>query len=145
MTDADAGCTISRTGFGKDCPKFRSMPFDVRNPVTGEIIKSGTVFDCVDVWAMMGSWDGANQAVGVHAAISQHANNTTKVQAALLEEQRVNHRASRVHEQAMQREARAQSNFLDNLGRLAQQARKEEQQERLKVVAEERPLLNAKS
>lgn len=143
MTDADAGCATSKTGFCKDCPLFISMPFDVRNPVTGETIRSGTVFDCVHVWSMMGSWDSANQAIGVHAAVSQHANKDVALQVAALEEMKASNKASRTHEQAMQREARAQSNFLDNLGRLAIEARKEEQQERLRVVVEKRPLLNA--
>ena len=134
MTDATAGCTISKTGFCKDCPKFRSMPFDVRNPVTGEIIKSGTVFDCVDVWAMMGSWDAGNQTMRVHAAVADHRNEAVKAQHEALELLKFDSRATRQHEQAVQREIRVQNKFLDDIGRLAQEARVEDKRAKRRLA-----------
>ncbi len=55
-----------------------SMPFDVTNPVTGEFIKSGTVYDCADVWAMMGAWDAGRQSLGTHAAVNSLRNESAK-------------------------------------------------------------------
>ena len=110
------------------------MPFDVRNPVTGEVIKSGTVFDCVDVWAMMGSWDAANQAVGVHAAVADHRNEAVKAQHKALELMQFDSRATRQHEQAVQREIRVQNKFLDDIGRMAQEARVEDKRAKMRIA-----------
>lgn len=100
LTDANAGCNTSKTGLCKDCPLFVSMPFETRDARTGEIIASGSVFDCVHVWTAMGSWDGANRTLGVHAAVCQQTNETVKRQDQLLgmvtgaaEEKRLEHAA----------------------------------------------------
>lgn len=84
VTDATAGCTLSKTGLCKDCPRFRCMPVDVTDPTTGGKISAGTVWDCVDAWQMLGSWDAGRQAQGVHAAINRSESETTKRQDRLL-------------------------------------------------------------
>ena len=83
ITDATAGCTISKTELCKDCPRFRSMPIEVTDPTTGKKIPT-TIFDCVDAWAMLGAWDAGRQAQGIHAAVNQSQNETTRRQDQLL-------------------------------------------------------------
>ena len=77
---AEAGCTMSNTGLCKDCPHWRCMPVDVSDPTTGDVIKQGTVWDCVFAWAMLGSWDAGRQSQGVHAAVNSQRNEATKRQ-----------------------------------------------------------------
>jgi len=60
------------------------MPVDVTDPTTGQVIKQGTVWDCVFAWIMLGSWDSGRQTQGVHAAVSQMANRTDTRQQQLL-------------------------------------------------------------
>ena len=83
ITDATAGCTISKTGLCKDCPRFRSMPVEVTDPTTGKKIPTN-VWDCVDAWAMLGAWDAGRQAQGVHAAVNRSETETTRRQDQLL-------------------------------------------------------------
>ena len=56
------------------------MPVDVRDPTTGEVLRQGTVWDCVFAWQMLGSWDAGRQAEGIHAAVCQQTNETIKRQ-----------------------------------------------------------------
>ena len=75
---------MSVTGLCKDCPHWRCMPVDVTDPTTGQIVKQGTVWDCVFAWMMLGSWDAGRQAQGIHAAVNQSQNETTRRQDQLL-------------------------------------------------------------
>ena len=59
------------------------MPVDVTDPTTGKKIPTG-IFDCVDAWNMLGVWDASRQAEGVHAAVTQSRNETTRRQDQLL-------------------------------------------------------------
>ena len=72
------GCSIG--GKCEKCPHYRSMPVDVTDPTTGQVIKQGTVFDCVFAWIMLGAWDAGRQSQGVHAAVAQQTNETIKRQ-----------------------------------------------------------------
>ncbi len=71
---AKKGCKLSHSGKCKDCPHFRCMPFDVQDPTSGKIIKSGTAFDCAFAWMMMGAWDAGRQSQGTHAAVNSLRN-----------------------------------------------------------------------
>ena len=66
------------------CLLYRSMPVDVTDPTTGQVIRQGTEWDCVFSWIMLGSWDAGRQSQGVHAAVSQQTNETIKRQDAFL-------------------------------------------------------------
>ena len=66
------------------CPLYRSMPVDVTDPTTGKLIKSQTVWDCVFAWQALGAWDAGRQAQGIHAAVNQSQNETTRRQDQLL-------------------------------------------------------------
>lgn len=81
---AEQGCSISNTGLCKDCPHWRCMPVDVSDPTTGNILKQGTVWDCLFAWQMLGSWDAGRQSQGVHAAVSQQTNEQIKASNAFL-------------------------------------------------------------
>ena len=73
---------------GHKCSKclwYRSMPVDVTDPTTGEILRQGAVWDCILAWQMLGSWDAGRQAHGVHAAVSQQTNEYVKRQDAFLQ------------------------------------------------------------
>ncbi len=82
--NAKKGCRLSLTGKCKDCPHWRCMPVDVTDPTTGKILRTGTVWDCILAWQMLGSWDAGRQSQGVHAAVNQMANRTDQRQQQLL-------------------------------------------------------------
>ena len=75
---AKKGCSIG--GKCEKCPHYRSMPVDVTDPTTGQVIKQGTTWDCVFAWIMLGTWDAGRQSQGVHAAVAQQTNETTRRQ-----------------------------------------------------------------
>ena len=50
------------------------MPVDIQDPVTGEIIKQGTAWDCVFYWLMLGAWDGGRQGQFTHGAVQRMHN-----------------------------------------------------------------------
>ena len=56
------------------------MPVDITDPTTGEVLRQGTVWDCILAWQMLGSWDAGRQTHGVHAAVSQQTNEFVKRQ-----------------------------------------------------------------
>ena len=78
--NAKKGCRISVTGKCKHCPHWRCMPVDVQDPTTGQILKQGTVWDCLLAWQMLGSWDSGRQTQGLHAAVNQAQNEANRRQ-----------------------------------------------------------------
>lgn len=74
------GCTRSKTGFCIDCPMYITMPVNVEDPVSGNIIQAGTVQQCVDIWTLMGTWDGGRQTLRLHAGVNQAQNEANRRQ-----------------------------------------------------------------
>ncbi len=79
---AKDGCSIGKKC--TKCPLYRTMPIKVTHPTTGEKIEEGLVWDCTFAWAALGAWDAGRQSQGVHAAVSQAANENSKRQEALI-------------------------------------------------------------
>jgi hypothetical protein len=78
LTEADIGCTRSKTGLCKDCALYISMPFDVKDQ-NGKKVESGaTEFECAEIWAVMGTWDTGAQAHRTAKAVIDFRNHTQK-------------------------------------------------------------------
>ena len=80
LSGQEEGCSRSNTGLCRDCPMYVAMPYDVEDPVSGNIIQAGTVVQCVDIWQMMASWDAGRQTLRLHAGIDKAQNEANRRQ-----------------------------------------------------------------